>query len=376
MHFCECTAEIAVSIRTKAIDSLSSTLSSISSPPPLSEYSERKLKRFEKKNREYEAKVKQTARKTYFDSLFVMNSDMDQYGDLLRHLETEFLGGKNMYPSSLQDAINRLENYKRTNKKKNVFKPNRTPNVSFLQSGKVVPGTDGKLHPKIDCHKCKQFGQYAPQCTSEIMSRASLKGFQMMQAAMSTEIVDGNGHFMFHQNDVHSVLSPNCIVLDSASTVSMMSNHNLVTDIEWSNERLYLLTGGGPMTLEIKAKYFGMDVWFDPNGVANILSLGVVTDLFHVVFDSEVENAFYVKVAKDVLWKFERFGSGLYYFDVAKYCNANNGTVTNYSFITTVHGNKEKYHRRKVELSVKALEVYARLNRPSRQMFGHILTSN
>ena len=61
-----------------------------------------------------------------------------------------------------------------------------------------------------------------------------------------------------------------------------------------------------------------------------------VTDSFHVVFDSEVENATYVKVAKDVLWKFERFGSGLYYFDVAMNRNANNGTVSNYSFNTTV----------------------------------------
>ena len=181
---------------------------------------------------------------------------------------------------------------------------------------------------------------------------------------------------MFRQNDFHSVLSPNWIVLDSASTVSTMSNHELVTDIEWSNEKLHLLTGGGPMTLEIKAKFFGMDVWFDPNGVANILSLGVVANSFHVVFDSGMEDAFYVKVSKDVLWKFERFGSGLYYFDVAKYRNANNRTVTNYSFITTVQSNKEKYHRREVELADRALEVYTRLNRPSRQMFEHILTSN
>ena len=141
---------------------------------------QRKLKRFERKNREYESKVKETARNTYLGSLFVMNSDMDQYGNLLRHWETEFLGGKNMYPSSLQDAITRLENYKRTNKKKNNFKQNRSPNVSFLQSGKIVPGTDGKLHAKIDCHKCKQFGHYAPQCPSNMMSRVSPKGVQMM----------------------------------------------------------------------------------------------------------------------------------------------------------------------------------------------------
>ena len=91
----------------------------------------RRLKRFEKRSSEYEAKVKQTARDTYLGSLFVMNFDMDQYGDLLRHWETEFLGGKIMYPSSLQDAITRLENNKRTNKKKNGSKPNRTQMFPF-----------------------------------------------------------------------------------------------------------------------------------------------------------------------------------------------------------------------------------------------------
>ena len=59
-----------------------------------------------------------------------------------------------------------------------------------------------------------------------------------------------------------------------------------------------LPVAGGPMTLEMKAKFFGMDVWFHQNGVANVLSLGVITDLFHVVFDSEVENAFMSKWQK------------------------------------------------------------------------------
>ena len=86
------------------------------------------------------------------------------------------------------------------------------------------------------------------------MSGVSPKGLQLMQAAMSPEILDGNGHFMFRQNDTHSVLSPNWIVLDSVSTVSTISNHNLVTDIEWSDEKLHLLTGEGPMILEFEGK--------------------------------------------------------------------------------------------------------------------------
>ena len=108
----------------------------------------RRLKRFEKRSSEYEAKVKQTARDTYLGSLFVMNFDMDQYGDLLRHWETEFLGGKIMYPSSLQDAITRLENYKRTNKKKNGSKPNRTQMFPFCNPERLSRAPTESCMPK------------------------------------------------------------------------------------------------------------------------------------------------------------------------------------------------------------------------------------
>ena len=202
---------------------------------------------------------------------------------------------------------------------------------------------------------------------------------QLMQAGASAgQAVNKSEieHVMFKQSSENSVLSKNWVIIDSASTVNTIANENLVTHIRWSKEKLNLLTGGGNVTINMKANFHGIDVWFDPKGVANILSLGLITDLFPVVFDSQVENALFVKMSENEVWKFERFGCGLYYYDVAKYRNANNVSVTDYSFITTVDGNKAKYQRREIEAADTALEVHARLNRPSQQQFEHILTSN
>ena len=57
------------------------------------------------------------------------------------------------------------------------------------------------------------------------------------------------------------------------------------------------------------------EVWYHPNGIANILSLASVRNMFRVTFDSKNENEF-------TLWKddgcnkiFKQSAIGLYYLD-------------------------------------------------------------
>ena len=135
----------------------------------------RKVERYERRKEAYEENVNKIAKDMYLETLFMMNADADQYKGLMKHWETEYLGGKNSYLTSLQDAINRLETYRKTHrpKQKQGGKNRKAPHVAFLQSAAPVPGTDGKIHSKIDCHKCGQYGHYAPQCPNGPSSAVS-----------------------------------------------------------------------------------------------------------------------------------------------------------------------------------------------------------
>ena len=64
-------------------------------------------------------------------------------------------------------------------------------------------------------------------------------------------------------------------------------------------------------------KGYGM-VWFDPNGIANILSLHRVIDKYHVQFDSRNGNKFIVWRDDGSCREFLPGPRGLYYCDMSK----------------------------------------------------------
>ena len=117
-----------------------------------------------------------------------------------------------------------------------------------------------------------------------------------------------------------------------------------------------------------------LDVYFNPSGLANILSLKIISDLWRVTMDSTAENAIFVHFPTGV-WKFVKFGVGLYYYDTRLQSNFDKYSVNQYSFVSTVEDNKLQFHRREVERAELARQVHARIGRPPQRMFEKILQS-
>jgi hypothetical protein len=63
-------------------------------------------------------------------------------------------------------------------------------------------------------------------------------------------------------------------------------------------------------------------VWFDPNGIANILSLSNVKKRYKVQYNSENDDVFIVTMAHGATREFKCADMGLYYFDMAEETNA------------------------------------------------------
>ena len=59
-------------------------------------------------------------------------------------------------------------------------------------------------------------------------------------------------------------------------------------------------------------------VWYNPDSLANILSLGEVMSQCRVTLDSAIKAALIVHKKDGTTMKFEKYNNHLFYYDVAK----------------------------------------------------------
>lgn len=65
-------------------------------------------------------------------------------------------------------------------------------------------------------------------------------------------------------------------------------------------------TNGGYFDIKQKAQFRRCEVWYNPNGIANILSLARVSDQYRITMDTEEENALLVDLMEQHVMKFSR----------------------------------------------------------------------
>jgi dTDP-glucose pyrophosphorylase len=74
------------------------------------------------------------------------------------------------------------------------------------------------------------------------------------------------------------------------------------------------------------------EVWYNPAGIANVISLADAEKYFHVRYDSKQEKAFVVEKPDGTEHHFAKTDHGLYCFDTATHDIMEHGTT----FVTTV----------------------------------------
>ena len=178
-------------------------------------------------------------------------------------------------------------------------------------------------------------------------------------------------------DDTAPYLKPSWILLDSESTCFVFCNRDLVHNIRPIppnvQPQVALINGGQQTSKHIATvRNFG-DVWFNPNAIANIISLAQVRKVCRITMDTDVEAALLVHRKDGSIMKFIECERELYYFDCAQNNNfsiKSKASVNNYSFVvTTVEGNKTNFTHRELKGAEKARKAYALLNRPAPARF-------
>ena len=129
------------------------------------------------------------------------------------------------------------------------------------------------------------------------------------------------------------------LLLDSCSTTNLISNMSWLHDIHDDSTSISVRCNAGAITLTHKG-YFGSypePVWFNPHGIASIMSLDNVAKYFSITMATEADNAMLLHKDDGLTMKFAPTGKRLYHHNLGM----EDGGL--WTFITTVAGKADKY---------------------------------
>jgi hypothetical protein len=209
-----------------------------------------------------------------------------RYSQLKLNLSNDYSLKINKYPDTVEEATSAL-NVHENNLHGRLKKGRAQTGLTFVQDGneKLVAGKNGKVQEHIQCHRCKSKGHYANQCpvpSNESGSPNSQDGSTDVQVSthvlsQSHQMSDGSPMNHIQLTTSTGTLDPKLILLDSESTVHVFNNKDLLTDIRLHPEGrvLRVHSNGGCMDSRMVGRFGDIDVWYNPNSIANILSLRI-----------------------------------------------------------------------------------------------------
>ena len=130
------------------------------------------------------------------------------------------------------------------------------------------------------------------------------------------------------------------LLLDSCSTLNLFADKSLLHDIHEVDKYMHVRCNAGVTSTNLMAWFrdFPEPVWYNPDGVANILSLYIITQHYAVTMDSEKDNAFYVTKPDGTMLRFAPVGKGLY-----ACCSHGASQSDGWALINTVEDRKQEY---------------------------------
>jgi hypothetical protein len=142
-------------------------------------------------------------------------------------------------------------------------------------------------------------------------------------------------------------LSGNVLLIDSSSWVNLICNSDLLHDIVTVDWHMQVRCNARVHTANQQGRLgsFPEPVWYNPKGVANILSLNSVKKYYRVTYDSAGGDTFVVTDAiNSFTLHFKPTKNGLYALR-----GPSSDGQEKWSFVNTISDNKDMYTKREVK---------------------------
>ena len=316
----------------------------------------------------------QIARDKYLAVLFLLNSDKRRYGTLITNISNKFVRGNDTYPTTLTGAYDYIVNYTEINASTGHGDEG---GLSFYnehddggRGGRSGRGTYGRGRGRSQQGRGGggrhgrgrgQGGGTIGQTNGHDQVGESEDEAQFLLESMDNLEENIDGYAMADRlescfqilKDMH-YLPRDILLLDSCSTVCMICNRELLHGIYKVDRGLSVRCNAGVRTTQLKGYLgdFPEPVWFDPGGVANVLSLHIIIKYYRVSYDSAVSDEFLIEVSSDTTLHFTPAAKGLY-----AYSECRGSRSTAWAFVTTVTDKRDLYTKRAYQDAVTARQA-------------------
>jgi hypothetical protein len=265
----------------------------------------------------------------------ILGADPVRYGGMIRNLKNASLAGRDEWPKNVTEAYNYLSKWEGDephNRSSRDYEGNSFVNDSPREKDKEPK----EWHKKMTCRNCNQVGHIAAFCEN---NKAKVGDTNVQDAVVHEEaeaqLLDGEHEnyyanlFLSSDQEHRSVsfqmkdginggrIPKDWILLDSQSTTDAFSNPKLLRNIHEVKGSLTIHTQAGKAVTKMRGTVPGYgEVWYCPDGIANILSLAQVAKTREVIFDSTNGNQFVVTKDDGSKRVFRQSQHGLYYYDM------------------------------------------------------------
>ena len=318
-----------------------------------------------------------TIREEYLAMLFFVHSDTRRFGSLVANAQNDFVGGVDKYPKTVNKAYDMLVNYVNPNKSYNV--DDQDAGMSFYQEGGTRnPGRGGgnRNNPggRGGCRNAS--GGENPDD-----NHANVEEQDTGSANDNSTNPNAYSDVSFNISSVEQIVLVHTLprmwlLLDSCSTTDIFANKSLLTNVHKVTTPIWVRCNAGRIQLTEQG-YFGNyphPVWYNPKGVANILSLANVTKYYRVTMDSSSSPSMTVHRSDNTTIPFEPSGNGLYKHELPSDTSAVNNMwslLTN--SIPTVSDKAANYSKRAYQQAVAARRLQNIVMRPASKKYKEVI---
>jgi hypothetical protein len=316
--------------------------------------------------------------------MFVIKSDSKRYSALTATLQNAFISGHNHYPQTLNMAYNMLVNY---------VNPNRDRTLDLQDGGLLYMATEetegGHEHWQ-GCGRGRDgqwtWGGHYPHGRGRFQDELHETHSLHKQHPDSEDVEGGNNHT---SNDVAHYLSTvltsshgethiaetgrlptTWILLNIGSTTNIISNKSLLHAIHDSTEPIWIGSLGSQIKLTQKGLLgnYPYPVWYNPNGIANILSLFNVAKAYRVTMDTMHGRTLQVHINDQSTIDFAPTTNGLWMYQLN-----NPQSVQHMWSVSTVDNQKKLYTKRAYKHVVLARKIQTIIMQPLTQSYQDVI---